>query len=582
MLTMGLMMALAAATDTVSEVSEMSTRSEVSTKSEVSASATTTATSFADNSSQYDVLRFSIGEGDRFYNHYFQVGDNAVDLRLDIIQPDLWVLNKNSFMNCSYIQSWLSSKYSVYSDSTLLPCSVTTASEYTISMCAAGGGYLMPTSAPQPVNNPSLSNNVERIIPYVDGISASGQWQTNNVKFNISNGSTITFNNFTFVNANQSSVAFGGLGLAGSSLKNGFLYQLYNQNLIKSPGYSIYFNNNTADLIPGVIDQKFYDGDFFVYPVLPHQNLKYINSPTANQVIEDLNFPSIQLDNIKITNEVTKQSVDLTSGPLPVVLDTRSTYNYVPLDILVNLAIQTNAFYSNEASRWIVECDVIQNSNSTLNFNIGQLNIKIPLNLFIVPAVHLRKNLKFKGGEKACYLNFLPTAFNGVDCLGLKVLNHLYLAVDNEGKNIALGLASRENDQDNDEVNNDNQSLSSQKYSNTTTIGDIESGTIPFATKASYSTTLTLTLSPLAKATFNGGDIPARFTGAVISGNEIYILGDNSLYSTVSAATQNSSISLRGLAISRMNPIHYVQSLSQTSIIHSVLFMITFIGLLLL
>lgn len=577
MLTMGLMMVLVTAIET--EIA-----STVSTKSSPSPANTATAsvTSFANNSSQYNILQFTIGEGDRFYNHHFQVGDNIVDLRLDIIQPDLWVLNKNSFMNCSYIQSWLSSEHSVYSDSTLLPSSVTTASEYTISMCAAGGGYILPTNAPQPVNNPSLSNNLARIIPYVNGISASGQWQTNNIKYNISNGSTITLNNFTFVNANLSSVAFGGLGLAGSSLNNGFLYQLYNQNSIKSPGYSIFFNNNTADLIPGVIDQKFYDGDFYVYPSLPFQNLRFLDNPTANQAINELNIPSIQLDNIQITNEVTKQSVDLTSGPLPVVLDTRSTFNYVPLDILVNLAIQTNAFYSNDASRWIVECDVIENSNSTLNFNIGQLNIKIPLNLFIVPANYLGKNLKFNGGEKACYLNFLPTAFNGVDCLGLKVLNHLYLAVDNEGKNIALGLASRENDQENNDVNDDYQSLPSQNSSNTTTIGDIESGTIPFATKASYSTTLTLTFSPLAKSTFNGGDIPARFTGAFISGNEIYILGGNSLYSTVSAATQNSSNSVQALANSLVNPIHYVRSLSRTSIIHSAIFMISFIGLLLL
>lgn len=461
-------------------------------------------------------------------------------------------------------------------------------------------------------------------IPYINALDASGDWATNTFSVNLTNSTTISLQNFNFVNVNSTTVSYGGFGLAGNSKGNGFLDGLVQKGLIKSPSYSLNFYNFSATLFPGVVDSSNIEGGFYSFPIIPPQGSRFVDDTYANNELLDIVIPSVQLDSIQIVNDRTSDSVKLNNEPLGMVLDTRSTYTYLPLDVLVNLAIQTNAYFSTEAQRWIVKCEAIKNANSSIWYSIGDLKAKIPLATFIEPAVYLGNPLTYQDGSRACYLAFLPNTLNGINSLGTRVLTYFHIAVDNEGRNIAMSIAKESDkrealiisaldpalaltyhpqsatnsdspvsstdtdleepdtrrptdvvpikgfkalrefvnshkedkgledlvgirdDEDTNEAEDSDSELDDDSSSATSEIKFITSGYIPFATSTTYATNMTITYTPIDNLTYNGGDIPARFTGAVISGGEIYILGDNSLYSTVpSTIASNDSYTMQ-------------------------------------
>lgn len=502
---------------------------------------------------------FTIAEDGIYYDANMNVGDEELGLRLDLIQPDVWVMNNNDFYECSYIDEWIASEVSEFGSS--LPVLVTDAPEYVATACAQQGVYTMASdnlaSMASPTK-PNIYNSQPYSIPYMNSINVNGVFATNNFSFIIGGNKEISIRDFTFVNADDSNVFVGGLGLAGNPTGSGFLDSLVANDIIGSVGYSLWFNNYSdpknamAELIPGVVDSKYFSGDFFEFDIPDHEDSQ--SSAEDMMGIDNLKLPILPLFDVEVENQNNHRTLSLKSDAqnFPVLLDSRSVFNYLPLYMIVNLAIQTNASYSSEVNRWVVQCDQISNLNATINFKFGELSVKVPLNDFLITASYNNRNLTFVTGKKACYLSFLPSSASGYAALGLPFLRAIYLAVDYEGGKIAVAKSNHNLDVIEKDYSNtkkteqystslaDLESKTSGYLSNHTvhkSIAYIQSGKIPFATRYNSTENFTLTYVPLNFTKFGDPSIPAVLSGIIIKSGNVFVTESDGFSSTENQST---------------------------------------------
>lgn len=524
------------------------------------------------NDSALFKIALTMPPDDAYYNAKFTVGagnltSEVLDLRLDIVQPDIWVMDGAEYYDCDAINSWYVSEEGTGTD---VPSSVTTNPYYEATVCGAGGLYTALATASQD-DSPSYA------IPYVNELEAVGNFALANLSFSLANEQSVKLSDFTFLSVSETNVFYGGLGLAGNPAGTGLLNALVEKGYIKSRGYSLWFNSYVdfdlalGELIPGVVDQKYYQDPLYAFEMLPIEGDRYKGAwSSVNSGIADLKLPTLLLDDISVGNDLTGQKISLKpdTDPLPVILDSRTTHNYLPLEIIVNIAIQTNAFYSAEAGRWLVECDKIADSSASLYFKFNKLDIKIPITNFITEAVWYKNTLKFQNGKKACFLDFSPAAGHGFNALGLSFLTGVYLAVDNDGGYVALANSNSLLQVAVDDLVKSEAPtrLFSQSAipSNVTvihsSIGYIESGTIPFATTVSSSgNQIAFSISVPATQSKDSDAVPARFSGAIANGETVITGGPNGITTTylpgmtASAASPNTTKS--GGAPPLINPM---------------------------
>lgn len=505
-------------------------------------------------------LLFTVPTDDIFYNANFKFGnDQEIGLRLDLIQPEIWVMNNENFLDCNSVDNWINSQLSSmdYTYTTgELPSQITDAPEYT-SNCGYFGLYSsLESNMPPATNAIAAVNNQSYRIPYMNAASAEGEFVTDDIEFNLTNGDYFVLPNVTFLDANDSNVLLGGIGLAGTPKGSGFLYALTNLDIIDSPGYSLWFNNDTdqenaiAQLIPGAVNTKYFVGDLYQFDMIAHRGFRFnASQQTSNQDLIELTLPVIEIEELLVANLNSGQSVSVKSdsGGLPVLIDSRSSYFYLPLDIIVNIAIQTNAYYSGQLARWLVKCQPLLDVKATIQFQIGNLTVNVPISELITDAVYEGSSLNFESGDKACLLKVLPSSVSGYNSLGLPFLKYIYLVVDNEGGTIGLANLNKFLQVDKEDLEDYNSILYNQTMSSTQSgtrrnstrtnrsIGYISSGSIPFATTytpESNSDYGDVTLSYSQASRVSGESvilhIPARFSGAIVSGGSIYITGDGS------------------------------------------------------
>ena len=502
---------------------------------------------------------FTIAKDGIYYDANIDVGGEELGLRLDLIQPDVWVMNKDDFYECSYIHKWIASEVSEFGSS--LPALVTDASEYVATACAQQGVYTMESDDSTSMASPTKSNidnNQPYSIPYLNSIVVNGVFATNNISFIIGGNKKVSLKDFTFVNADDSNVLVGGLGLAGNPTGSGFLDSLVANDIIGSIGYSLWFNNSSdsdnaiAELIPGVVDSRYYSGDFFEFDIPEHEDSQY--SKEDNTAVDNLKLPILPLFDVEVENQNNHRTISLKSDEknFPVLLDSRSLFNYLPLYMIVNLAIQTNASYSSEVDRWVVDCDQISSLNATLNFKFGELSIKVPLDDFLISASYKNRNLTFATGKKACYLNFLPSSSSGYTALGLPFLRYIYLAVDYEGGKIAVAKSNHNLNVVEEDYSNTKkteqystslanmESETSGYLSNHTvheSIAYIQSGKIPFATRYNSTENFTLTYIPLNFTKYGDPSIPAVLSGIIIKSGDVFVTESEGFSSSESQST---------------------------------------------
>lgn len=485
-----------------------------------------------------------------YYNGYFtDVSGNVVGGRVDYLQPNVWLLDGEQILDCLIINSILSSYTKILAISDI-PLSVTySGSTWDINQCHTNGAIdpytvLTTTIGSTNITRTSLFYQVEKTLTlqYGQNTYASGPFVNGNLSIESTNGTSVELTNFNFLIADWSSRYTGGFGLGNSKVGEGIINYMLNAEMINGNGYSVYYANydNTTNgngvVVLGGVDSSYISGDFYSFPRVPHT------------LGNSLYFPIVVLQLVSIENLYTGASQSLYSeAPFAILFDSRLRYSYFPTTLILTLAVQTNAVYSSDQSRWIVRCNDIWSTDALLKFNIGPLTIKVPLQ----SMVSIAGSLLYSNGDQACYLRVLPISYLGYAAFGLNVLTHVYMAMDNELGRIAIGNANT------DIVINSGEVVmnATNTISNSTTYGVISSGYIPFATK--------VTLQPLVTFTFSPGNVsleaslPARFSGSLFLSDSLFI-SDNVQTTAVSSSSFRSKSSSSKKSILNLDQVSSV------------------------
>lgn len=402
---------------------------------------------------------------DRRYTVVAYVGTPGQQQRLhvDISQPYVWIVSGRSYTDCNKINARCESRNIYYP--------------------GASVSYEM------------VAQNQEYQMELLEKANISAEADIDTLAVPSMGGTNLSMSKIAFFESEYSSAESGLLGLGlerqlgiGNNKLNfgvsmSLLQQLKDTNVINSLSYSLWLGNDTTTLndtlvdkenvghlLLGLVDQRYYVGDLYQYDMLPMQandTLKvskdYLIVPLTSAFIISSDGSSLSL--------MEKKHVE------PVVLDSNQPDTFLPVDMMLKIAVEANALYIKDETRWYVDCDVA-NCNASLSFEFGNNNvIKVPFSYFISNSS--RNNSSFYNGTKTCYLNLYPNLSTGFTVLGASFLRKVYLAVDLEGKTLAMAQARSL-----DDLTTSNVSL-------------INSGSIPFASSANlgFSTPIILTIS---------------------------------------------------------------------------------------
>ncbi|CAM9018705.1 unnamed protein product [Wickerhamomyces anomalus] len=288
-----------------------------------------------------------------------------LSLRIDIAQPYVWTRSRQSLPVCANGQT---------PNNTF--------------ECDSGIGAFNQSASSSYYDE----NNWQRLI-FLDYVWVNGTMsqdtlafdQAFNVDINGSETRNLTVNEINFINANDSRVPMGGLGLSSkfddsnNDYNTNFLDILKDQHVINSSSFSLYHkDDSSADLMLGGVNQDYYVGDFVVFDKQPYWDNR------ENKLVND--YPILPLSSLMVSNARGQTAYISTSNNTePVLIDTRSSYNYLPYSMVVALAVQLNAFYSNDIDVWLLKCS-ITNLNATIGFQFGNVTVNVPIDEMINPA----------------------------------------------------------------------------------------------------------------------------------------------------------------------------------------------------
>ncbi|CUS23486.1 LAQU0S10e01508g1_1 [Lachancea quebecensis] len=395
------------------------------------------------------------------------------------------------------------------------------------------------------------------------------------------NISSISDKGFSFLSANEvaSYIQQGALGLAGRAAQTGYdndssdfdssyvlLDRLVDQGLIHTSSFSIWMgadiqdpleppepSNGCGKIIFGGVDTSLYTGDFVKFDTVPYYNARTGETSRGYPIIP------LTMVNVKSKSGETK---NMTSESFlePVLIDSRFRYNYLPLEIIVQIAMQANAYYVESLNRWLLACDVGRLGASII-FEFGNLSINVPLNNLMGPTFDTDTNstLHFSNTQQACELKLLPNTASGFSILGGAFIRNVYMAAELESNQIALAqaqiISSVTTTSDTSELVPTSKSSESGETSGESTnrpphanlksvetLSAIESGMIPFATTNNLTSFKTLVLSDKAtKSASPNSRLFNQFT-ATISSDGVIFTG-RSFYNTTNDVTVSSTTS---------------------------------------
>lgn len=475
---------------------------------------------------------------------------NEMGVRVDLLQPDLWLINALDIVDCSVLQSY----YDDVTGSTIASSFSYSSETWNANICYADGAYtpvtvttstgLLTTETVTVTADVQLDSTFA--VAYPNGIYANGVLYTANFSLGTTDNEKLEMDDFEFVLTSNTNMYAGGLGLSRSPSGHGLLDTLKSQGHILSSGYSLFFsgyedlNTTAGELLLGAVDQNYYSGDLYQFPYIPYEGW-------STQLNSFAPLPIVALEGITLENGETSELVSLSTDKYPVVLDTRLSYSFLPIDFIINLAVQTNAYYNDQYERWIVRCSDILDSNATLYFTFGELDVPVPLTALLTDAYYGDSYLYFSTGVRACFLNVMPDLDLGYSSLGLPFLTNVYLAMDNEGGSVAMARANDEyvvEQQDFlfSQLASAYPSSYTASLTNSTsnrTIAYIQSNSIPFATLGTYSSNYTLTFSQA-----NSSNVAAaltRLTVATILSGEVYITNPDGGAASLSGSDASAS-----------------------------------------
>ena len=116
----------------------------------------------------------------------------------------------------------------------------------------------------------------------------------------------------------------------------------------------------------------------------------------------------ITLTSVSLTNHDGKQAT-LTADDfaIPILLDTGTTYTYLPTNLWKGLCDQVGAQFSDRTGAPTVPCDV-RNNNGTVNYSFSGATISVSMNGLVMDAfAYDGSPARYKDGTLQCYFGIL-------------------------------------------------------------------------------------------------------------------------------------------------------------------------------
>ncbi|KAI5803252.1 aspartic peptidase domain-containing protein [Geopyxis carbonaria] len=276
-------------------------------------------------------------------------------------------------------------------------------------------------------------------ISYVDGDYARGDYGTDVLR--LGDETSVTGLQFGIGLDSTSTEGIMGIGLPQNQVQvqrlgrepyRGLTDLMVEQNLIKSRAYSLWLNSlqsSTGEVLFGGIDTAKFSGNLTTLPI----NKRSPNSPAREFMIT---LTKVSLTNHKLV------SLSLTDNEfsIPILLDTGSSYNYLPSELAKTIAKQVGAQWAHNFAVPILPCG-IRNYNGTINFEFSGQQIKVPLNQLIIDAYTNNGDRgHFSDGSPICYFGIMDAGENSF-VFGDTFLRSAYVVYDIDNEEISIGQA---------------------------------------------------------------------------------------------------------------------------------------------
>ncbi|KAK9323359.1 aspartic peptidase domain-containing protein [Lipomyces orientalis] len=205
---------------------------------------------------------------------------------------------------------------------------------------------------------------------------------------------------------------------------------LVEQGLIQSRVYSLWLNDldaSNGNILFGGVDRKKFSGALAELPIAMYSG----ESEPSEFFVELLGLGFTDVDG--------SAHAAVTSLNTHVLLDSGTSFNYLPLDILEAIASIVNAKYSSNLEYYVQRCDVTS-LEASIDFYFDGVTIKVPLNEILLPAISQSgEPLTFTDGAPVCILSVRPDSDIGVSILGDTFLRSAYVVYDLDNHVIGLG-----------------------------------------------------------------------------------------------------------------------------------------------
>ncbi|KAF8477029.1 aspartic peptidase domain-containing protein [Kalaharituber pfeilii] len=201
------------------------------------------------------------------------------------------------------------------------------------------------------------------------------------------------------------------------------------QGHINSRAYSLWLNDldaATGEILFGGIDTAKYKGKLHTVPIDVRRGRK-----------EPSEF-MITLTTLGLTNNAGEtMGIGDSELTIPVLLDSGTSYTYLPSSLFRKLADEVGVQFVSGAS--VVACS-LRDYNGTVDFGFSGYEIHVPFNELVVDAFDVYGDpITFESGEQVCFFGIFPeSSSDNIYVLGDTFLRSAYVVYDLDNAEISL------------------------------------------------------------------------------------------------------------------------------------------------
>ncbi|ANB12362.1 Yps3p [Sugiyamaella lignohabitans] len=276
-------------------------------------------------------------------------------------------------------------------------------------------------------------NNSDFLVNYADYTFAQGLWGSDVLDLG---GAVLQNSTFAVAQEANTTSTFGiGFpaieGTEGNDTSSN-TYQnipmiLKSQGFIESVAYSLWLNDlrsKTGQLLFGAIDTAKFHGPLYTVPLV--SSILSIQHPSSMTVV---------LSGLSLTGSNGDNS-SVTSGSILALLDSGTTYTYLPSNIFDSISFSLNAQLNNELGIYLVPCSV-RDGQSALVYSFSGANITSNLSDILEEATDGSNNvITDSSNNPLCVLPILPS--DDMTILGDSFLRSAYVVYDLENFEISI------------------------------------------------------------------------------------------------------------------------------------------------